>query len=115
MTKPKLTEITEVLLEQILELKKAVSDNERIHYLLIRKLDELDVKVNIDELKQFEIERSQFVQEELIKVNEVYRNILKEKRELQNESKNKALLYVFSVSALLFVLAIVFFYFSVKG
>ena len=114
MAKPKLTEITEVLLEQILELKKVVSDNEKLHYLLIRKLDELDVKVNIDELKQFEIERRQFVQEELIKVNEVYRNILEEKRELQNESKNKALLYVFSVSAFLFLLAVVFFYFSVK-
>ena len=115
MAKPKLTEITEVLLEQILELKKVVSDNEKLHYLLIRKLDELDVKVNIDELRQFEIERRQFVQEELIKVNEVYRNILKEKRDLQNESKNKALLYVFSVSVLLFVLAVAFFYFSVKG
>lgn len=115
MAKPKLTEITEVLLEQILELKKAVSDNEKIQHLLIRKLDELDVKVNIDELKQFEIERRQFVQEELIKVDEVYRNILEEKRELQNESKNKALLYVFSVSAFLFLLAVVFFYFSVKG
>lgn len=115
MAKPKLTEITEVLLEQILELKKVVSDNEKLHYLLIRKLDELDVKVNIDELRQFEIERRQFVQEELIKVNEVYRNILEEKRELQNESKNKALLYVFSVSVLLFLLAVAFFYFAVKG
>ena len=114
MAKPKLTEITEVLLEQILELKKAVSENEKIQHLLIRKLDELDVKVNIDELKQFEIARRQSVQEELIKVNEVYRNILEEKRELQNESKNKALLYVFSVSAFLFLLAVVFFYFSVK-
>ena len=55
MAKPKLTEITEVLLEQILELKKAVSENQKIQYLLIRKMDELDVKVNIDELKQFEI------------------------------------------------------------
>lgn len=115
MAKPKLTEIAEVLLEQILELKKAISDNEKIQYLLIRKLDELDVKVNIDELKQFEIARRRHVEDELIKVNEVYRNILEEKRELQNESKNRALLYVFSVSALLFVLAVVFFYFSVKG
>lgn len=114
MVKPKLTEITEVLLEQILELKKAVSENQKMHYVLIRKMDELDIKVNIDELKQFEIKRRRYVQEELIKVDEVYRNILEEKRELQNESKNKALLYVFSVSALLFVLAIAFFYFSLK-
>ena len=115
MAKPKLTEITEVLLEQILELKKAVSNNEKIQHLLIRKLDELDVKVNIDELKQFEIERRRYVKEELIKVDEVYRNILEGKRELQNESKNKALLYVFSVSVLLFLLAVAFFYFAVKG
>ena len=109
MAKPKLTEITEVLLEQILELKKAVSENQKMHYVLIRKMNELDIKVNIEELKQFEIKRRRYVQEELIKVDEVYRNILEEKRELQNESKNKALLYVFSVSAFLFLLAVVFF------
>lgn len=114
MAKPKLTEITEVLLEQILELKKAVSENQKLQHRLIQRIDTLEVKVNIDELKQLEIERMRYVQEELIKVDEVYRNILEEKRELQNKSQNKALLYVLSVSALLFILAVAFFYFSVK-
>lgn len=89
MAKPKLTEITEGLLEQILELKKAISENQKMQYVLMRKMDELDIKVNIEELKQFEIKRRRYVQEELIKVDEVYRNILEEKESCRMKVKTK--------------------------
>lgn len=91
---PKLTDMTELLLQQVIQLEQAIKQSEKTHLDTIKELSNIKVTVNIAELRQIEKEQRQRLQNDF---DIFHREITKSNQELLKVHKNvssKRLLYL---------------------
>lgn len=72
---PKLTDMTELLLQQIIQLEHTIKQSEKTHLDTIKELSNIKVTVNVAELRQIEKEQRQRLQNSF---NEFHQKITKQ-------------------------------------
>ena len=93
-TQPKLTDMTELLLQQVIQLEQTIKQSEKAHLDTIKELSNIKVTVNVAELRQIEKELRQRLQNDF---EEFHREITKNNEELLKVHKavsTKRLLYL---------------------
>ncbi|MCO7724004.1 MULTISPECIES: hypothetical protein [Myroides] len=101
---PKLTEMTEILLQQVIHLEQTIKQSEKKHLDTIKELSNIKVTVNVAELRQIEKEQRQRLQNGF---EEFYREISKNNEELLKVYKavsSKRLLYLIGMNVVLFLI-----------
>ena len=101
---PKLTDITELLLQQVIQLEQTIKQSEKAHLGTIKELSNIKVTVNVAELRQIEKEQRQRLQNDF---DVFHREITKNNQELLKVHKAvsyKRLLYLMGLNAF-FILA----------
>lgn len=91
---PKLTDMTELLLQQVIHLEQTIKQSEKAHLDTIKELSNIKVTVNVAELRQIEKEQRQRLQADF---DEFHREITKNNEELLKVHKavsSKRLLYL---------------------
>lgn len=91
---PKLTEMTEILLQQVVQLEQTIKQSEKAHLDTIKELTKIKVTVNVAELRQIEKEQRQRLQNDF---EQFHREITKNNDELLKIHKavnSKKLLYM---------------------
>ncbi|WP_081048748.1 hypothetical protein [Myroides odoratimimus] len=74
---PKLTDMTELLLQQVIQLEQTIKQSEKAHLDTIKELSNIKVTVNVTELRQIEKEQRQRLQNDF---EQFHREITKTKR-----------------------------------
>ncbi|MEK6525138.1 hypothetical protein [Myroides odoratimimus] len=91
---PKLTDMTELLLQQVIQLEHTIKQSEKTHLDTIKELSNIKVTVNIAELRQIEKEQRQRLQDTF---EEFHREITENNEKLLKVYKaisSKRLLYL---------------------
>lgn len=91
---PKLTDMTELLLQQVIQLGQTIRQSEKAHLETIEELSNIKVTVNVSELRQIEKEQQQRLRNEF---EQFHREITKNNEELLKVHKavsTKKLLYL---------------------
>ncbi len=91
---PKLTDMTELLLKQVIQLEQTIKQSEKAHLDTIKELSNIKITVNVAELRQIEKEQRQRLHNAF---NEFHREITKNNEELLKVHKtvsSKRLLYL---------------------
>lgn len=91
---PKLTDMTELLLQQVIQLEHTIKQSEKTHLDTIKELSNIKVTVNIAELRQIEKEQRQRLQDAF---EEFHRDITENNEKLLKVYKaisSKRLLYL---------------------
>ncbi|QBK74896.1 hypothetical protein QK342_00210 [Myroides odoratimimus] len=112
---PKLTDITEILLLQIIQLERTIKQSEKAHLETIEELSNIKVTVNVTELRQIEKEQRKRLQNDF---NEFHREITKNNEELLKVHKvvsSKRLLYLIVLNIFLLLTTGFSMYVAVKN
>ncbi|MDM1370282.1 hypothetical protein [Myroides marinus] len=112
---PKLTDITELLLQQIIQLEHTIKQTEKAHLETIKELSNIKVTVNVAELRQIEKEQRQRLQSDF---EEFHREIKKNNEELLKVHKtisSKRLLYLIVLNIFLLLVTGFSMYVAVKN
>lgn len=91
---PKLTDMTEILCQQVIQLEQTIKHSEKTHLDTIEELKNIKVTVNVTELRQIEKEQCQRLQNDF---DEFHREITKNNEKLLKLHKavsSKRLLYL---------------------
>lgn len=91
---PKLTDMTELLLQQVIQLEHTIKQSEKAHLDTVKELSNIKVTVNIAELRQIEREHRQRLRNEF---EQFHREITKKNEEFLKVHKaisSKRLLYL---------------------
>lgn len=100
---PKLTDMTEILLQQVIKLEQTISQSEKTHLNTIKELSNIKITVNVAELRQIEKEQAQRLQKDFKEFN---REIIKNNEELLKVHKavsSKRLLYLITLNVFLLI------------
>lgn len=103
-TQPKLTDLTEILLHQIIQVEKTIKQNAQTQVSLIQKLDNVQVKVNVGELRSIEQENRDRLRNDF---KGFHQEITKSNQELLKVHKavsSKRLLYLIGMNVVLFLI-----------
>ncbi|SEJ12657.1 hypothetical protein SAMN04488018_1139 [Myroides marinus] len=112
---PKLTDMTEILLQQVIQLEQTIKQSEKAHLETIEELSNIKVTVNVAELRQIEKEQRQRLQDDFKQFN---REITKNNEELLKVHKavsSKRLLYLIILNIFLFLITGFSLYMAVKN
>ena len=112
---PKLTDMTEILLQQVMQLEQTIRQSEKAHLETIEELSNIKVTVNVAELRQIEKEQSQRLQNDF---EEFHREITKNNEELFKVHKavsSKRLLYLIVLNIFLVLTTGLSMYLAVKN
>ncbi|MGG5570619.1 hypothetical protein [Myroides odoratimimus] len=93
-TQPKLTDLTEILLQQVIQLEQTIKQSEQAHLDTFKELSNIKVTVNVAELRQLEKEQRQRLQSDF---EAFHREITKNNEKLLKLHKavsSKRLLYL---------------------
>ncbi|MDM1408918.1 hypothetical protein [Myroides sp. DF42-4-2] len=114
-TQPKLTDMTELLLQQVIQLEQTIKQSEKAHLDTIKELSNIKVTVNVAELRQIEKELRQRLQNDF---EEFHREITKNNEELLKVHKavsSKRLLYLIIFNIILILTTGFSVYLAVKN
>ena len=103
-THPKLTDLTEILFHQIIQVEKTIKQNAQAQASLIQKLDNVQVKVNVAELRSIEQENRDKLRNDF---EQFHREITKNNEELLKVHKavsSKRLLYLIGLNVFLLLI-----------
>ncbi|WP_156424174.1 hypothetical protein [Myroides odoratus] len=112
---PKLTDITELLLQQVIQLEHTIKQSKKTHLETIKELSNIKVTVNVAELRQIEKEQRQRLQDDFKQFN---REITKNNEELLKVHKgvsSKRLLYLIVLNIFLLLTTGFSMYLAVKN
>ncbi|MCA4808087.1 hypothetical protein HX057_17150 [Myroides odoratimimus] len=112
---PKLTDMTELLLQQVIQLEQTIKQSEKAHLDTIKELSNIKVTVNVTELRQIEKEQRQRLQNDF---EQFHREITKNKEELLKVHKavsSKRLLYLIIFNIILILTTGFSVYLAVKN
>ncbi len=112
---PKLTDMTELLLQQVIQLEQTIKQSEKTHLDTIKELSNIKVTVNVAELRQIEKEQRQQLQNDF---DEFHREITKNNEELLKVHKavsSKRLLYLITLNVFLLFATGFLMYVAVKN
>ncbi|WP_158963205.1 hypothetical protein [Myroides fluvii] len=104
---PKLTDMTEILLQQVIQLEQTIKRSEKVHLNTIKELSNIKVTVNVAELRQIEKEQQQRLQDDF---EQFHRKITKNNEELLKVHKavSSKRLFYFILLNIFFILTIGF-------
>ncbi|MDO5857766.1 hypothetical protein Q2490_10760 [Myroides odoratimimus] len=114
-TQPKLTDMTELLLQQVIQLEQTIKQSEKAHLDTIKELSNIKVTVNVAELRQIEKELRQRLQNDF---EQFHREITKNNEELLKVHKavsSKRLLYLIIFNIILILTTGFSVYLAVKN
>ncbi|MDM1456752.1 hypothetical protein HX089_17365 [Myroides odoratimimus] len=97
---PKLTDITELLLQQVIQLEHTIKQSEKTHLDTIKELSNIKVTVNVAELRRIEKEQRQRLQNDF---EQFHREITKNNEKLLKVHKvgsSNRLLYLIIIISL---------------
>ncbi|WP_267740231.1 hypothetical protein [Myroides injenensis] len=112
---PKLTDMTELLLQQVIKLEQTIKQSEKAHLDTIKELSNIKVTVNVAELRQIEKEQRQRLQNDFEQFN---REITKNNEELLKVHKavsSKRLVYLIILNVILLLTTGLSMYLAVKN
>ncbi|KZE77158.1 hypothetical protein HX030_15010 [Myroides odoratimimus] len=112
---PKLTDMTEILLQQVIQLEQTIKQSEKTHLDTIKELSNIKVTVNVAELRQIEKEQQQRLRNEF---EQFHREITKNNEELLKVHKavsTKRLLYLIVLNIFLLFITGLSMYVAVKN
>lgn len=112
---PKLTDMTELLLQQVIQLEQTIKQSEKAHLDTIKELSNIKVTVNVAELRQIEKEQRQRLQNDFEQFN---REITKNNEELLKVHKavsSKRLVYLIILNVILLLTTGLSMYLAVKN
>ncbi|MDM1085859.1 hypothetical protein [Myroides odoratimimus] len=112
---PKLTDMTEILFQQVIQLEQTIKQSEKAHLDTISELSNIKVTVNVAELRQIEKEQRQRLQDDFEQFN---REITKNNEELLKVHKaisSKRLLYLIILNIFLLLITGFSMYIAVKN
>ncbi|MEC4116673.1 hypothetical protein VSP20_06790 [Myroides phaeus] len=112
---PKLTDMIELLLQQVIQLEQTIKQSKKAHLETIEELSNIKVTVNVAELRQIEKEQRQRLQNDF---EEFYREITKNNEELLKVYKvvsSKRLLYLIVLNIFLILTTGVSMYVAVRN
>ncbi|MDM1461956.1 hypothetical protein [Myroides odoratimimus] len=112
---PKLTDMTELLLQQVIQLEQTIKQSEKTHLDTIKELSNIKVTVNVAELRQIEKEQQQRLRNEF---EQFHREITKNNEELLKVHKavsTKRLLYLIVLNIFLLFITGLSMYVAVKN
>ncbi|SDH81937.1 hypothetical protein [Myroides phaeus] len=105
---PKLTDMTEILLQQVIQLEQTIKQSEKANLDTIKELSNIKVKVNVAELRQIEKEQRQRLQNEF---EQFHREITKNNEEFlkfhKAGSSNRLLYLIIIISLFLKIYIII--------
>lgn len=112
---PKLTDMTEILLQQVIQLEQTIKQSEKTHLDTIKELSNIKIPVNIAELRQIEKEQRQRLQNDF---DNFHREIAKNNEKLLKVHKavsSKKLLYLIILNIFLLLATGFSMYVAVKN
>ncbi|EHO11452.1 hypothetical protein HX045_15825 [Myroides odoratimimus] len=112
---PKLTDMTELLLQQVIQLEHTIKQSKKTHLDTIKELSNIKVTVNVAELRQIEKEQRQRLQNDF---DQFHREITKNNEELLKVHKavsSKRLFYLIVLNIFLLLTTGFSMYLAVKN
>lgn len=114
-TQPKVSELIEILVQQLAHLKKTIDERNKILTESISKLKNITVEFNLEELEEMKKSNRKILNEDF---NNFHNQTLKNNKELLSIHKkisSKRLLYIIFLNAFLFLITGVSTYFAIEN
>ncbi|TDS64403.1 hypothetical protein [Myroides indicus] len=112
---PKLTDMTELLLQQVIQLEQTIKQSEKTHLDTIKELSNIKITVNVAELQKIEKEQRQRLQNDF---EQFHREITKNNEKLLKLHKavsSKKLLYLIVLNIFLLLTTGFSMYIAIKN
>ncbi len=112
---PKLTDITEILLQQVIKLEQTIKQSQKAHLDTIKKLENIHVKVNVAELRQSEQESREQLKNDFENFHQKTTKNNQELLKIHKIVSSKRLLYLIILNVFLLLVTGLSMYRAVKN